>query len=470
MLRYHTALLKVYDTINRHVLYHYHNLTFSNGKVAIFLLTVIMVYSQRMTAYHGGALDDRRSIWMFFGVIALAIVNLIGWGRFNYILASQGYLSEEFVANWVAARALIVEGESPYQPEITQTILSTLDTAVARDIDRVPQFTSPIYTIVIFLPIAFIADLIIAQAVWMTILQVVLIASILIAVHISPTKPSRLVYSFLVFTTLISFHVILPIYHGSTIVVAGLFLLLSLLSIRNGREEIGGVMLGLATIQLPYLVLPILLILFWTTGHRQRLFFLWFLGILILLVVLGVFLVPEWPQQYLKILFRYALYYPASSPGAAFRSYWPGIGTLLARLLTIVTTAVLLFEWWIARKGDFNFLYWAVGFTLTIGFWIGLPALPNNLILLLLPLVLCISAWSERWGRAGSAIAIICLTVVLIWEWWLAFGNINSLRQVDALRLLIPLPLICLVGLYWVRSVIVRPKRLVDRLRTGENV
>jgi hypothetical protein len=451
-------------------MYHYHNLSLAKGKVAIFPLTVIMVYSQRVSACSGVDLDDKRTAWMFFGVIALAIVNLLGWGRINHQIVTQGYLSEEFVVNWVAARALIMDGESPYQPEVTRTILTVLGTDKAPAMGHVPQFTSPIYTILLFLPFAFIAELSMAQTVWMSLQQVVLVVLILLSVYMSPAKPNRLVFSLLIVTTLLSFHALAPIYDGSTILLTSLFLLLSLLSIRNGREELGGVLLGLTTIQLPYMVLPIILILLWTLGHRKRLVALWFLGILILLTVLGIFLVREWPLQYLQILLRYPLYYPASSPGAAFRGWWPGIGMLMSWLLTILTTLVLLVEWWIALRGEFRYLLWVTAFTLVVGLWTGLPVLPQNLVLLLLPLILCVSAWSERWGPVGSVIAVISLIIILIWEWWLVNGILESSRQVDSLKLIIPLPIVCLIGLYWVRSMIVNPKRLlIDEIRSRGN-
>ena len=139
-------------------------------------------------------------------------------------------------------------------------------------------------------------------------------------------------------------------------------------------------------------------------------------------------------------------------------------------LLTIITALVLLFEWWMALRGDFRTLLWVMGFTLTVGIWTGLPAIPQNLVLLLLPLILCVSAWSERWGRAGSVIAAISLIIIFVWEWGLAYKNLGSTLQVDSLRLLLPLPIVCLVGLYWIRSVIVRPKRLlIDQMRSGDN-
>lgn len=430
----------------------------------------IMVYSQRVTVSFGGTLDDKRSTWLLFSLVVLAILSLLGWGRFNYQLASQGTMSEEFVVNWVAARALIMDGDSPYQPEVTRTILTVLGTSSTSDLGRVPQFTSPLYLILLILPFAIIDDLSVAQAVWMSLQQVVLAVLILLAVHLSPAKPGRVVFSLLVLTTFLGYHAVAPIFYGSTILLATLLLLLALLSIQNGREEIGGALLGLSTIQLPYVVLPVALILLWTLGHRKHLVILWFFAILVLLTVLGIFIVSDWPLQYLRILFRYPLYYPASSPGAAFRVWWPGIGNLMSWVLTILTVFVLLFEWWGALRGEFRLLLWVTCLTLAIGMWTGLPAIPQNLILLLLPLIICVSAWSERWGPVGSVIAIISLLIVFTWEWWLVHGNMDSRHPVDSLKLLLPLPVICLIGLYWIRGVVVHPKRLlIDEIRSREN-
>lgn len=415
-------------------------------------------------------MDDRRTAWMLIGVIALTIVNLLGWGRYNYHLVNQGYMSEEFVVNWVAARALIIDSESPYQPEITRTILTVLGTGSAPPMGRVPQFTSPLYTILVLLPFAFIADLNTAQALWITTQQVVLVILILFSVRLSPVKPGYYIFSLLVITTFLGYHAILPIYTGSTFLLTTLFLLLSVLSIQANRDEISGVFLGLATIQIPYMVLPILLILLWTLGKRRRMVVFWFFGTLILLFVLGIFVLSDWPLQYLGILVRYPLFFPASSPGAAFRTWWPGIGMLSSWTLSVITVLVLLHQWWVALRGEFHLLLWVLGLTLAIGMWTGLPVSPQHLVVLLLPLILCVSAWSGRWGRAGSVIASVCLLIVLGGEWWLVYRNIGSSQQVDALKLLIPLPTICLIGLFWVRWVIVHPKRLlIEEIRSIEN-
>jgi hypothetical protein len=408
---------------------------------------------------------------MVFGIIALTIINLIGWGRFNFRLAEQGYLSNEFVVNWVAARALIIDSTSPYHPDVTRSILSELSKSPAAELDNVPQFTSPLYAILPILPFAMIDDLQIAQAAWMTTQEVILVVLILVSLWLSNVKPGKAIFSLFVLTTFLGYHALAPILSGSMIILAGLFLLLSLTSIQTGRDEVAGVFLGLVTIQLPFLILPIALILIWALIKRKKLLALWFLGSVVLLTVLGIFLVRDWLLQYSAILLRFSLFFPASTPGAAFRNFWPGIGVLMAWGLTAITALTLIVEWWLAGREEFPGFLWAVGLTLVLSNWIGLPSLPENLVLLIIPLIMCIGAWSERWGRMGSVIAATSMLVIFFWEWWLVVANLYSLRQVDALKLLLPMPLVCLIGLYWVRQVIIHPKRLlVEELRAREHV
>lgn len=429
-----------------------------------------MVYFQGVITYWGGDLVNKRSAWILLSVIALGLISLLGWGRYNYELAIQGTLSEEFVVNWVAAREFIINGVSPYHSEVTYKILTILDTDHSLFIGRVTQFTSPIYLILLLLPVAIIEDFSLAQAVWMSLQLILLVMIMLLSVKLCPTKPRFWIFGLLVATTFTGIHAIAPILTGSPILLATVILLLALLAIKNGKDVVGGIFLGLATIQLVYLVLPIVIILIWTLVHRKRLVALWFLGSVTLLTVIGVIVVSDWPLQFLRILSNYSLYYPTSFPRAGFRVWLPGIGMLLSWLVTITTSGVLLFEWWVALRNDNRHLLWVIGLTFSLGMWIGLPTIPENLVLLLLPLILCVNTWSERWRQSGNVIAAITMLIIFVWEWWLVIKNVDSLSQVDSLKLLIPLPAICLIGLYWVRDTFLRSKNLyIDEIRSKEN-
>lgn len=389
------------------------------------------------------------------------IVALLGWGRFNYQYANKGFLNEEFVVNWVAARALVIDGGSPYHASVTREILTILGTGSTSTIGHVPQFTSPIYSLFILIPIAVIDDLTMAQAVWTSLQQVFLVVTILLTVHLSPYKPRRIIFAILVVTSFLGYHLITQIYHGGLFLLSCVVLLLSMVSIQNKRDEIAGILLGVVTIQLPYLILPILFILFWTMSHKRYLVFLWFISSVIILSVFGVFIVSGWPLQYLRILLNFSLYVPASSTGAAFHAWWPALSDLLSWLSAIAFGAMLAYEWLNSRRSDFRVFIWVMSFTIVISIWIGLPAIPQSLVLLQFPLMVCVGAWNDRWGKVGMIIAVLSLLITFFWQWWLMDLYIDTSNQVDNLKLLIPVPLICFLGLYWIKETIFHPKRLL---------
>lgn len=429
-----------------------------------------MVYSPGESICLGGILNEKRSLWLLLGLIALILINLVAWGKWNYDVTLSGHLSEDFVVNWVAARAFIFDGQNPYQPEVARTILTILNFGSDPILTHEAQFSSPIFSLIFLLPFALIDQLLVAQALWMSFQQVLIVIMVLITLKITTIKPGKIIFGLLIVSTIVSYHTILTISQGSTILLSGIFLLLSLLSIKHDREELGGVLLGLATIQLPYIMLPITLILLWTLLRGSKLVVFWFLGIIGLLTVVSLFIVRDWLDQYLKVLANYSIIYPASSPVTAFRAWLPGIGTTLGWGLSIISATIMLFEWWLALKAEFRWLVWTVSLTLVLSLWVGLPALPENLVLLIPPLVIVIGAYSERWKWSGNLIALVSLIIILVWEWWIVLNMSSTSSSIDSLALLFPMPLLCLIGLYWVRWLVTRPRKLlIDDMHAYEN-
>jgi hypothetical protein len=101
--------------------------------------------------------------------------------------------------------------------------------------------------------------------------------------------------------------------------------------------------------------------------------------------------------------------------------------------------------------------------------WIGIPTTPSNFSGLIFPLILVCAALAVRWPRGGQWAALIITGLVFIWEWALFYLNITGPEPKMQLNLIIPLPLILLVGLYWVRWWAIKPKRLlIEELRLAE--
>jgi len=121
------------------------------------------------------------------------------------------------------------------------------------------------------------------------------------------------------------------------------------------------------------------------------------------------------------------------------------------------------------RKKDFRWVLWTGCLTLTISPWIGLPVELDDLVLLLLPLILVLSVWEERFGTQGYWIAATVPVLLLLGLWLLDFRASNAMfpqRAMDAL--IFPMPLLILIGLYWVRWWAIRPVRTyIEDLRSS---
>jgi hypothetical protein len=153
-----------------------------------------------------------------------------------------------------------------------------------------------------------------------------------------------------------------------------------------------------------------------------------------------------------------------------FKYTWPGLGQQLGWLVTAILVVILLTEWWMSLRKDFRWYLWTVCLTMVISQWIGIPNIPANYAILIVPLILISAMLSERWPRRGDWAAVLLSIFVFISEWALFRMDVTSTQPGMQLNLIIPLPLILLIGLYWVRWWAVKPRRLlVEELRLGES-
>ncbi len=152
-----------------------------------------------------------------------------------------------------------------------------------------------------------------------------------------------------------------------------------------------------------------------------------------------------------------------------FQTLWPGLGKQISWVLSGILAIILLIEWWLARRKDFRWFLWTASLTLVISQWIGIPTIPGNFIGLLLPLVLISAMLSERWPRGGPWVMVVVCIMLFVWEWALFLTDLSNLEPQMQFNLLFPLPLVLLIGLYWVRWWAIKPRRLlIEEFRLSE--
>ena len=413
-------------------------------------------------------MNQSRALTPVLGLlISVGLVIGLVWGIYHF--AENDISGEGFSVQWISIRSLVTDGNSPYGDLVTAKIQETIKYENSFGEGTPPRYTSPIYSAIIIIPFALIENYTLAHALWLTAQLMAIFLIILIGLKITNWRPAW--YSFLVFmlVTIFSYHIVVPWLDGGLSLWASLFLVLAFLMIRNNWNEVGGIFLALAAIQPQMVLLVIIFVLLWAASQRKRLLAIWFLISLIFSSIIGLFLVPDWIMQYLRILYSYRSNFPPGNPGILFRDLWPGLGRQLGWLVTGLSGVILLAEWWFAMRRDFRWFVWTACLTIVISQWIGLPTIPGNFIGLILPLILISTMLTERWPRGGQWVAVFITIVLFVWEWGLFYLDMTGLQPGMQLNLIIPLPMILLIGLYWVRWWGIKPQRLlIEELRFSE--
>jgi hypothetical protein len=275
---------------------------------------------------------------------------------------------------------------------------------------------------------------------------------------------------FLIFS-IFWYHSLRPLINGNAVILVALALVAAFAALRNGRDELAGVLLAFSTIKPHLAVLPIIFILIWTISYRRWRTLGWILISLVLLSISAALFVPDWPLQNLREILAYSSYNPPGTPGAAFETWLPATGRQLGWALSAVMGLILLVEWVLVRRKEFLWFLWTGSLTLVISQWIGIQTDPGNFILLFFPLVLIFSMWVERWGRAGSVLTSITMFLLFIAPWGIFLQTVTYGDQpLQHPIMFFPLPLFLLITLYWVRWWAIKPRQLmVEELRAYED-
>ncbi|HEX2979560.1 MAG TPA: glycosyltransferase family 87 protein [Anaerolineaceae bacterium] len=404
----------------------------------------------------------RAVIYIILGIIAVA-----GLGVGNYRFAQQNPGGNDFLVHWVGTRAFFVEGLSPYSDEVALRIQEITYGRAALPGEHELRVAYPLYSTLVFAPFAAIPDFTAARAAWMTVLELCLALMAYFSIRLTGWKPGfGLLVVFLLFT-FFWYHGLRPLILGNAVPLVSLAIILALLAIRAGRDELAGLILGFATIKPQVVLLVFVFIVVWGIAQRRWKLVGWSVGTVAALTLGGMIFLPDWLIQNLREVIRYPSYNPPGTPGAALATWWPGVGRQVGVVITIVLAVLLLLEWSAARKAGFRHFLWTACFTLAVSQWIGVQTDPGNFIVLFLPLTLIFSVWQERWGRTGVLMTVSSILIILVGLWALFLGTLQeSYQPIQSPIMFFPLPAFALIGLYWVRHYAIRPASLwIDLLK-----
>jgi hypothetical protein len=388
---------------------------------------------------------------IFLVCLGLAILGGLVWA--NTIFMHSQPVEKDFLIPWLGARTFIQYGESPYGDPATQRAqINYYGHLAAEGQDPLVLWLPPPVELLYF-PIALVEDYTLARAIWMTGLEVALVAFALLSLRVTGWKPGRVFLPVILLFPLMWVYGAFSVAGGSAMGFAALALAGFLLALRSGQDELAGGLL-LLLITSPRLFGVVAFFLFWWIFSQRRWRVLWgFLMAAIILTGLAFLFFQDWFLPFLRGLLSHISNDPGLSSTGIFATWSPVVGRRFGWVLTIILAFVLFFEWGTAVTKDFRALLWTVCLTLAVTPLLGIPMDVKDFPYLFIPLVLFLYTFSERWPRLKRwYVAEVLLLIILGAVWFLVFGLLkaNALTTLRETMILLP-PFILSLGLVWMR-------------------
>ncbi len=390
------------------------------------------------------------------GLLVVLAIGLLVLG--NYLYARQNPGGTDFLVHWTGLRLFFQQGISPYSDQAALAIQNAVYGHAAAPGQHELRVAYPLYSVVIFGPFLLINNFDLARSIWMTLLEFGVIATTYFSILLFSWKPRRGIIIGLLIFSLFWYHALRTVVNGNVVILIGLGLVGVLLALKNGFDELAGVLLALTTIKPQAVLVFILLVFFWAITHKRGKIILWFFIALGILIAFASLLIPDWIIQNIREVIRYTSYNPPGTLQTVFQSFWPSFGSRVGIALTVLVIAMLLVEWWLSRKGDTDRFMWTACLTLVCSQWAGIQSDAGNFIIMFPALVLIFKIITERWKKRGDVI-IWGIMILLFFGLWVVFlATLQHLDQpVQSPIMFLILPAALILMLYWVKWWVVKP-------------
>ncbi len=393
------------------------------------------------------------SAWAFgIGlVVGLGLLGLLTWGNLNYVKQNPG--GNDFLVHWMGTRSFLVDGISPYSDQTAIKIQTFAYGAPAQKGQHELRVAYPLYSIILFFPFALFSDFSTARAVWMTVLEVGLVALSILSIRLANWKANLVTLAVFMLFSLVWYNAVRPLINGNAVILVALMLVGALLAIRGGADELAGVLLAFSTIKPQVVLVFLVFIVFWAIFNRRWKLVAWLVGTVIILSAVAAFLLPDWIVQNIREVLRYPGYNPPGTPGAALATWFPAMGERLGLGITAIILIILIFQWIIGRNEDGRGFIWIACLTLVASQWVGIQTDPGNFIVVFPAIPFIFALVEERYRRSGWVISIILMLIITVGLWYVFLRTVDYSggQPQQSPVMFFPLPALLFILLYWVR-------------------
>lgn len=372
---------------------------------------------------------------LVFALVIVLSYAALAFGIYNG-LTRHAPGANDFYSRWMGARALFLHGQNPYSEQVTRDIQIGMYGRLARPDEDQVAFAYPLYAAYLAAPfVAFPYPT--AQALWMALLILCLIASALALAMVNRLALSPLTLAALVFGSLFFYPSVRGIFLGQYALVSLVLLALAILAIATRHDSAAGVLLALSSVKPQPVIILVPIILFWAWRNDKRRVVVTALLTLAVLFVSAFLLVPTWILDFWNGLRAYVRYEPVGPPvEIVFNLFLP---KTLATIFALGTSAAL-FVWmlvtvWRNRSRnwiDFQPTLAVVALVTTL---MAVRIGSSDQVFLFIPLI----AWLSRW-RAPKTRPLLALAVayLLLVPWYVFITTLEGNHEALPVGTILP--------------------------------
>ncbi len=288
-------------------------------------------------------------IWLILGILMLVLVAAESVAL-HQVFTSKFPGANDFFVRWLGGRAYILYGTNPYDRDVAEEAQKAMFGRLTRPEDKDEAFFAyPLYTLFFFFPLSLLPYAW-AQAIWMTVLQFMLLAVTILSLYLSGWRPPPRLYWFTVFWGIFFYNGARALILGQFSVLVALALLLGLWAIKQRHFGWAGIFLAVTTIKPQMIFLVLLFLMVWALTHKRWRLIISFGVSMLALVFSSMLLVPGWPLDFVKNAVAYSDYVAFGTPLENLLHYL--FPASFAAPLTVILSAlfflVLLPGWGIA--------------------------------------------------------------------------------------------------------------------------
>lgn len=360
---------------------------------------------------------------------------------------------------------LIESATGPYTTEIAQRTQELVYGRRAFSSEYTYVLNDPFFIVLLYTPLAFIADFTLARGIWMVVSELALIGSVLLAFNLSEWQPRSWLYISLLGFGLFQYFSLSALVTASPAIFLTLLYLCILLALRSYSDEVAGVLLALVAYQWEVGGLFFLFILVFVVLNR-RWGVLAGLGMALFVLLVVSFLTNAgWGLPYIRA--NLSAWYRAQNLtlGYIVSTWFPNLPFPAGPVVSLGLAILLFLEWWDSVEAHFRRVVWTASLSLAATPLMGFPIFPSNHVVLILPFVLILALVWERWQRYRILRVGLLFLLVLLVPFGLYYRVVTVYDPLVIDLISVLPPVAAILGLYWMRWWVLRsPRTLFDRV------